>query len=116
MKVIYKKTVKSEVDEAIALANESKQTIDRIILGEEEFERFYFELSGKDLSYRKSLGLDLDSPFKYEGIYIEVEDEDGGDEVEDESPTCYGFTLGDEASEEAIAKMISSIFGHFEED
>lgn len=86
MRVIYeeKSDITERVEEAILTANSANEIIEKIVLSKEDFTALYndnYEWSpsgrGKPL-----LNVGNYSPFRYKGVLIEVEEDEGSQEVD----------------------------------
>ena len=86
MRVIYeeKKDITELVEEAILTANSENEIIEKIVLSKEDFTALYtdnYEWSPSGRG-KPSLNVGNYSPFRYKGVLIEVEEDEGSQEVD----------------------------------
>ena len=86
MRVIYeeKSDITERVEEAILTANSENEIIEKIVLSKEDFTALYndnYEWSPSGRG-KPSLNVGNYSPFRYKGVLIEVEEDEGSQEVD----------------------------------
>lgn len=86
MRVIYgeKNDITERVEEAILTANSENEIIEKIVVSKEDFTALYndnYEWSPSGRG-KPSLNVGNYSPFRYKGVLIEVEEDEGSQEVD----------------------------------
>lgn len=86
MRVIYgeKNDITERVEEAILTANSENEIIEKIVVSKEDFTVLYndnYEWSPSGRG-KPSLNVGNYSPFRYKGVLIEIEEDEGSQEVD----------------------------------